>query len=1123
MDSRVLALLLALVILAAPALGGVSSAPTVERVNWSYTDTIQWRGWAPAAPVCQSWDNSSGSVCTSWLNASAWTCQQRTYLFTPTSLIFSLLSRAASGFAENFSIGGLWSLASAGQKALNGLSAFNGNFCLNGGNATAQDITNMQAELLSINLTELKGKKQQYVPVATDQQFTATGNTSPNGAKPGREAQFKFGNHSVVVTFTSTSDFTPGTKWNVTEASGSVSLTQTVGTTYGFEYMAGFNSSVFRLCPSSPSAGCNLGSSEDGNDDNNGTGVWTTTATGEDLMVTVNDNNNQEGDGALYHNGADVYANRSVTANTRTNTTIWMRASGSGAQNFSLWETTTPLVRIQMDIDATSVRVNSGCGDTTVAGFSGESYFGFRIFVYANNTYNLDWANNGTRLATGLSLCNNMVGGVNRLSTNCPSCSSGNHGWDNLTHWVTASTYARNGSWASTVQDAGIAGARWINWTNTSTIAANTGMSWEMRTSNTSFTQNASTPEYTPLGNASSGVNALTNISRYAQFRASLWSNSDTATPSLDLFAVNYTASPENLAAFTGNVTYAAPTQPVRVSIRYRDAEGGQARLALNNSSTEAFFCNNLTPQLGNGTASCVYTWNHTTDNNAPTICGVLTDEDVAGNATNCSAPITTDNAVPNVTVSSISNTSSASFTLNIATNDTASGVNRTWFSIFNLSNRSAGDQPLNNWSNTTFWANDTITLCAACGGNIRVAGSVDDSVGSSPSDGFRHWGGYSNASFYFDPVPTLTNFSVTAGSGYQNPVTAWVNVSEPITAVSEVTLRIASPAGAYTEVDMTLNAGTRNDGAWTVTTTLSDNFTTEFGTYNFQAAANDTTTTDQGTTSNVTASYGSEGVSVSAATIAGQTGGGGPAMSVYATPPPGAAPLANATAGLLCPQDIRQVFSLKPQDAVVSSWAYNCRTVTGFQATGCSLRGERVVSGGNLTGEPDPWWSCAVTGPDAVQIKYSVPVSAVPDSEIFLLVKTLGWDTAAKVTVESGSNRTVFDVRLRVVNLAAPLWLPWPVSEFVGLFRPMALPSLALAVVFAAAGSVLVLARNWLGGFWLLAAPLIFLYGLGSYQAPGLPLPWAAYGLVGLGSWAGKRWLTEARFMELQAALRGG
>lgn len=1154
MGSRAIAALALALLLAAAADAGRQAQPYSTALSWSNTPTIQERAWF-TSPACTAWNNSSGS-CDTWLNASRWTCGAPTYIYEPGNLAWLANSYGKNGELSNFTLTGEWTITAAGQKAANGVGAFNGNYCFNKGNATAQDVADLQAELLSVGLVNTtKGKVTKYLPVGTGQAFSATIETEqiPHFRN---KSEWRAGSHSLQFTATTSAHFDAGTKWNTTTGvtANSITLNDTGGDANG-------DASTVTLFHMNEGAGgtTNDWSANSSGGSTDGTlvnAVWNTTGQQFGAAAITFDGT---GDSVQTLDDADydfpssytieawIYPfvvggvnSKSIVTRDFVGERTFLFAASTGRLDFYTSHSGAMADHVQdagANISAGAwYHVAAVYNDTenTIRLYQGQSGQGSVVATLTGVAAQIIASSKGVWVGDRDFAAAGFEGVIDEVRISNTTRYWGSTYTVPTAQFTAAPSYAFNGSWASQVFDLGVGAAPWYRWLNltndSNNIAAppvNTGMSWEMRAGNSSWAQNDTTPAWTPLGNLTYGVNALQNHSRYAQFRASLWTNDNTVTPQLDAFLVNWTALPNNTANLTGNGTYAAPNQPVRLGVAYVDAESpnaGEARLSLNNSTSAGsanIFCENSTLATGNGTAYCSFAWNHTVDGVAPSFCGLLTDYDGAGNWTNCSGPVTTDSAAPLVNFPAIANVSSASFTLDLFSSDNASGVAATNYSLYNLSNDSTGTTAF--VTNATFGGNGSVVICSTCHGNIRVAVMARDNIAAP----YEHYTGWNNQSFWFS-TPVLSNITVAAPSDYSLTTTVAVNVSAlggiGGVGITGVWVQITAPSGAKSiNLSIPLERGTLSSGWWKGSTRLSDNFTESTGVYQFQAGASDDTTVDKAASGNATATFGSVGGGGSPGTSRG--GGQSSSIAVYATPTPipGAAAVTAPGTALACQPAISSYLWIQPWHRTTAEWSQTCRTATGVEATKCTAYGERenltVTTAGlsaQLSGVQDSWWSCDLLGSDSIRFRYSVPISQIRDG-YWGLTKEWSWGTFGRFTIESGANKTTVDARLGIKNLAAPLLLPLgPAQPVLDAVSPLS-PASGFLAGLLFAGTFFLGATRTGRGIGFSAALLLGVAGLESPQGGILGL-WVEFAVLAGLVWVGAKAETIRKLKKIQA-----
>ena len=99
--------------------------------------------------------------------------------------------------------------------------------------------------------------------------------------------------------------------------------------------------------------------------------------------------------------------------------------------------------------------------------------------------------------------------------------------------------YANSGTVASQVLDTGVAGARWDALFWDETLQSNTDITFEVRASDTAFTEDAAIPPWTSAGGASPVTSGLPS-GRYMQWRATLTTSDTSETPTLQEVRVYY-------------------------------------------------------------------------------------------------------------------------------------------------------------------------------------------------------------------------------------------------------------------------------------------------------------------------------------------------------------------------------------------------------------------------------------------------------------------------------------------------------------------------------------------------------------------------------------------------------
>jgi hypothetical protein len=100
-------------------------------------------------------------------------------------------------------------------------------------------------------------------------------------------------------------------------------------------------------------------------------------------------------------------------------------------------------------------------------------------------------------------------------------------------------SYYTPGTIASQVLDTGVAGARWAALFWDETLPSNTDITFEVRASNTSFAQNATTPSWSFVGGNSPVTSGLPS-GRYLQWQATLTTSDTSKTPTLHEVTIDY-------------------------------------------------------------------------------------------------------------------------------------------------------------------------------------------------------------------------------------------------------------------------------------------------------------------------------------------------------------------------------------------------------------------------------------------------------------------------------------------------------------------------------------------------------------------------------------------------------
>jgi hypothetical protein len=101
-------------------------------------------------------------------------------------------------------------------------------------------------------------------------------------------------------------------------------------------------------------------------------------------------------------------------------------------------------------------------------------------------------------------------------------------------------SYASLGTVASQVLDTGVAGASWESLFWEETLQSNTDITFEVRSSNISFSKNDATPGWIDLGLANSPMTSGLPSGRYMQWRATLTTSDTSETPTLNEVRVYY-------------------------------------------------------------------------------------------------------------------------------------------------------------------------------------------------------------------------------------------------------------------------------------------------------------------------------------------------------------------------------------------------------------------------------------------------------------------------------------------------------------------------------------------------------------------------------------------------------
>lgn len=98
----------------------------------------------------------------------------------------------------------------------------------------------------------------------------------------------------------------------------------------------------------------------------------------------------------------------------------------------------------------------------------------------------------------------------------------------------TSTSFNTSGTWASDVKDTGGRNMPWyeLRFSETGSSNSASGVGWAIRTSDTIFSSGASSPSYVSLGSGSTPI-GLSQLGRFGQIRATLWTNTDASTPTV--------------------------------------------------------------------------------------------------------------------------------------------------------------------------------------------------------------------------------------------------------------------------------------------------------------------------------------------------------------------------------------------------------------------------------------------------------------------------------------------------------------------------------------------------------------------------------------------------------------
>jgi phosphodiesterase/alkaline phosphatase D-like protein len=141
-----------------------------------------------------------------------------------------------------------------------------------------------------------------------------------------------------------------------------------------------------------------------------------------------------------------------------------------------------------------------------------------------------------------------------------------------------------NGTLASNVWNTAVSGETWQTLSWDETLHANSNITFEVRASDTSFVQGASSPAWISVGGSSPVTSGLPS-GQYMQWRATLTTNDNSNTPVLHDVTVAYSGSPEvttnaatnvtaSSAVLNANLAALGTTTPVNVYFQYDTTSG---------------------------------------------------------------------------------------------------------------------------------------------------------------------------------------------------------------------------------------------------------------------------------------------------------------------------------------------------------------------------------------------------------------------------------------------------------------------------------------------------------------------------------------------------------------------
>jgi phosphodiesterase/alkaline phosphatase D-like protein len=161
-----------------------------------------------------------------------------------------------------------------------------------------------------------------------------------------------------------------------------------------------------------------------------------------------------------------------------------------------------------------------------------------------------------------------------------------------------------NGTLASNVWDTSVSGETWQTLSWDETLHANSNITFEVRASDTSFAQGASSPAWISVGGSSPVTSGLPP-GQYMQWRATLTTSDNFNTPVLHDVTVAYSGSPEvttnaatgvtaDSAVLNANLAALGTTTPVNVSFQYGTTSGGPytSTTPQPKTTTGAFYAN---------------------------------------------------------------------------------------------------------------------------------------------------------------------------------------------------------------------------------------------------------------------------------------------------------------------------------------------------------------------------------------------------------------------------------------------------------------------------------------------------------------------------------------------------